>query len=49
MYRKFVRSIWLILLLILGLSACAPSPGAPASALPLAADRPTFLLFYTDN
>lgn len=38
--------LWALLLLILaGLTAC----GGAASPLELAADKPTFLFFYTDN
>jgi hypothetical protein len=38
---------------LLGLAACANAENSatslPAVTLPLAADRPTFLFFYTDN
>lgn len=38
----------LLCLLMLGLAACAATP-QPAEVLPLAADRPTFIFFYTDG
>jgi hypothetical protein len=46
-------SLCLFLLALVGLAACAggenSSTPLPAVKLPLAADRPTFLFFYTDN
>lgn len=48
-----VSSLCLVLLALLGLTACAggANSATPLAAvrLPLAADRPTFLFFYTDN
>lgn len=43
----------LLILALLGLAACAGGGNSatplPAVRLPLAADRPTFVFFYTDN
>jgi curli biogenesis system outer membrane secretion channel CsgG len=46
--RSRLLPLWLALLALIGLAACAAQPAAPVE-LPLAKDQPTFLFFYTDN
>ena len=43
-----IRFFSLFLFLLFGLAACAPAQNA-AIELPLAADKLTFLFFYTDE
>ena len=43
---RLMHILFLALLALMG--ACTPS-ATPAISLPLAADRPTFFFFYTDN
>ena len=48
--QRLLALLSLTLLVLLGLAACsANKPVEPAQDLPLAADRPTFLFFFTDN
>lgn len=46
--NRLLYWLGITLLMWLGLVACTPEQAAPVD-LPLAADKPTFLFFYTDE
>ena len=46
---RLLKYLGYIAAVLMGLTACGGSSPQVGATLPLAADKPTFLFFYTDN